>query len=220
MNMKTSFLIVGLTCLCAVATAQTANEYNKFDVGAAYGIKKVLNTPGIDNSARFIHINLGYNFTPYTNLIAEYQNGHMGGIINGTDFTNHYQAGLIRGQVQAGAFLTNSESTFASAMKNAYVGAGVGSITFKNGEPLDGSTPKTPVSSNIFVPLRAGYEFKLFIANAPAIKIDAAYQYSFMYNDGNQGFRSNHYNDTGHQFILGAKIGFLSRSSFQRSIRR
>ncbi|MDF3076517.1 MAG: hypothetical protein K0S09_406 [Sphingobacteriaceae bacterium] len=218
--MKTSLLIVGFSCLCAAATAQVANEYNKFDIGAAYGVKKVLNTPGIDNSAKFIHVNLGYNFTPYTNFIAEYQNGHMGGVINGVDFTNRYQAGLVRGQIQAGAFLTNSESRFASAMKNAYVGAGVGTITFKNGEPLDGSVPKNRVSNNIFVPLRAGYEYKLFIGNAPSIKLDAAYQYSFMYNDGNQGFRSNHYNDTGHQFILGVKIGFLSRSSFQRSIRR
>lgn len=215
--MRKIFLIcIALAIGTAVSAQQVANQYHKFDLGLGYSLKKVLSTPGIDQGIKFYQANLNYNFTPWVTAIAEFQNGRMSGIIAGSRFNNSYNSVAARFQVQGGAFIDFYENSVTDKLKNLYIGTGFGLQRFSQKTNID--VPKLNSSNNFFIPMRVGYEIKLFANNATLAKIDLAYQYNLSSNNGSTGFASSAYNDTGHQISVALKFGVYRRAAFGRAI--
>ncbi|HEY9196783.1 MAG TPA: hypothetical protein VIM77_10975, partial [Mucilaginibacter sp.] len=183
-----------------MAKAQIGYDYAQYDLGAAGGVNVAAMADV--NTFRYtpsVHFNFNYNQTPYVNYVFELQVGRLEGgdsvlSTSGRQFENHYTALLLRGQLQAGEFLDYSSSKVMNAMKNFYVSAGIGyMINHIVAKSLDKRNPAYAVGDNNaqvpFVPLRFGYEFKLFNQySQPSVKIDLGFQYNFVFSDEMDGY--------------------------------
>ena len=144
---------------------------------------------------------------------------------SGRQFSNSYTAFLFRAQLQAGELIDYSQSQFANAMKNLYLSSGVGyivnSVTANRYSYLVPGyyTPGQNSSNEIFIPVRIGYEFKVFNQYSnPSFKIDVAYQLNFVLGDELDGYKAGTSNDKFSQISVGVKFGFGALTSYRKLI--
>jgi len=128
-------------------------------------------------------------------------------------------------QVQAGEVIDYSNSPFANALKNLYLSAGIGMVvndlsTNRYSYKIpDYYTPGDDHSEEIYIPLRIGYEFKLFNQyNQPSVKIDLAYQTNLIMGDDLDGFVTGKTNDKYTEIVLGVKFSLGSITSYRKQI--
>lgn len=231
--MRKIFLIA--TLLTAIqsfsAKAQLGYGFSPVDIGFGFGYNKTYADAETVKSTASAHLNIGYNFTPFTNFVVEYQNGKLSGgdaanTRSGRQFTNSYNAVAFRMQFQAGEFYDYSKNPFYNALKNFYVGGGVGvvfnNITEINRESLQligYATDGKDKSEELYIPVRVGYEFKLYNKyDEPSVKIDVGYQHQFIMGDNLDGFEAGKQNDRFSQIFLGIKFGLGSPTSYRKSI--
>jgi len=210
-------LIVCLTTL--ITKAQIGYDFSHYEIGVAAGFDQVSGAAQTQTMTQSIHFNLTYNATPYTNFVFEAQLGRLTGgdslhTSTGRYFNNDFSAFIFRGQLQFGEFLDYEHSAFKNAIKNFYVSAGAGyivnHITQINRYSIQNPglyTGGMNSSNEPFVPLRLGYEFKVYNQyQQPAFKVDLAYEYNLVFGDGVDGFTTAMHNEAYSQFIIGIKF--------------
>jgi len=195
-------------------------------------------------------INFVYNYSPYVPFAAEIQFGTLsgGGLTPKLDrygrmYANHFEGLILHGDFQLGEIIDYSESYFNSAIKGFYVGTG-GGIIFnsntvqrtnvyygENGLPNYGPStyvfPGSNSSMNFTVPLRFGYEFKLFNEyEEPYMTINIGYIHNLVFGEGLDGyddppsaFKNNATNQYS-QIVVGVKFNFGNVTSYTKIIRQ
>jgi hypothetical protein len=222
--------------LCAstfLAKAQIGYDYAQYDVGFAAGLNTgVITDVASTKTAPSINFNFNYNHTPYLNYIFEASIGRLKGgdslktVGGGREFENHFAAFALRVQLQGGEIFDYSKSNVANAFKGLYLSTGIGylvnHIVAKSadrrqpeGVPLPGNN-----NTNIpYIPLRIGYELKLFNQySEPSVKFDIGYQFNYVLNDNLDGYATGGYNDSFSQLTLGVKFAIGGVTSYRKQI--
>jgi len=221
MTRATLRALILTTVICfssLISKAQLGYDYNQFDVGFGGSADQVYGDAETIKVTPSVHFNLNYNQTPFINYLLDINVGKLEGgnelkDSSGRQFSNSFTAITFRMQLQAGELIDYSQSPFANAFKNLYVSTGLGYIVNKvtaNRYSLlipDFYTPGEDNSTELFVPFRIGYEFKLFNQlNEPSVKIDLAYQYNLVLGDELDGYAAGKSNDKFTQICLGIKF--------------
>lgn len=225
-------LLTLLTCLTSIISkAQIGYDYARYDVGFSLGFNQFYGDVVTAKSTKAVNFNFNYNQSPFINYIFEAQFGKLAGgdAVNdplGRQFAADYQYYAFRLQLQAGELIDYSGNGLANALKNLYVGSGVGiiyseisSINRYSVQFPGYYTPGLDKTSQIFVPIRIGYEFKIFNRyQRPDVKIDVGYQYNAIFGDELDGFKSGHLNDAYSQFVIGVKFSIGEVTSYRKQI--
>ncbi|CAN5224996.1 hypothetical protein BH09BAC6_BH09BAC6_23440 [soil metagenome] len=229
---KTTLLILIVCCSALVTKAQLGYDFAQYDIGVAVGFNQVYGDAETVKQTNSIHFNFTYNTTPYTNFIFEAQLGRLaGGDVNsrsGRKFNNDFTSLVFRGQLQGGEFLDYRNSKVMNFFKNLYVSAGIGYI-INNIPATDINRTSTVVpgfytpgenkSNEPFIPLKIGYEIKLFNTyDQPSFKIDLGYQYNYVLGDGVDGFIVGNPHDKYTQVTLGVKFALGGLTSYRKKI--
>jgi hypothetical protein len=216
-----------------VAKAQLGYDYAQYDFGVGAGANVVYGDAETLTARPAIHLNLTFNQTPFVNYTLEAQIGQMAGgnaanSLSGRQFTSDFSSYQFRVQLQQGEFIDYSRSAFANVMKNFYVATGVG-IIYTNITGIsrysylipDYYTGGTNNANQVFLPLRTGYEFKIFNSyNEPSFKIDIGYEYNFVFGDELDGFKAGKKNDAFAQIYFGVKFALGGVTSYRKQIYR
>lgn len=225
--------IAVLFCLISpfAVKAQVGFDYAQYDVGFAAGINQASSTDVQTlKTTPSISFNFNYNQTPFVNYIFEAQVGRLKGggpeTTTQREFENHFAAFSFRVQVQAGELIDYSRSAFANGLKNIYLSSGLGYISNNVTRTEDvllaeeGKTlPGEKKNEEIFIPLRLGYEFKIFNSyNQPGVKIDLGYQYNFIMGDQLDGYIAGKHNDAYSMFTVGFKFAIGGVTSYRKLI--
>ena len=226
------------------AKAQSGYNYQEWGIGAGASyqrgytnIQRQYNEPGFN-------LNLIYNYNPYLPVEAEIQIGKLsgGGTTANLDpfgrfYVNNYKALIIHADYQLGGAIDYSDSWFLNAVKNFYVGSGIGLVdndntvqrtnTIAANGPLTYVFPGTDSSINVDLVFRVGYEFKIFDDyNEPAFAIDLNYIHSIVFDSGLDGYNDNraefkhNSEDQYRQFNIGFKYYFGHVTSYTKLIRQ
>ena len=201
-----------------ISKAQLGFNYSQYDIGVSAGFNQVFGDASTQTTTASAIFNITYNQSPYTNFVLDGQFGQLkgGNYIKDRSkrqFANNFRAFDIRGQLQLGELIDYSRSPVANFLKNAYVSTGIGmisdQITFITRDNNYGSftTPGQNDSNEIYIPIRLGYEIKVFNQyNQPSFKIDLAYQYYMIFGDNLDGYTWGKSNDILSQVTIGLKF--------------
>lgn len=234
--------------------AQEGYNYKEFAIGLDVSYERGYTNVQRQDNHISENINFTYNYSPYIPITAELQFGTLsgGGITPdkdkyGRQYTNSYEAFLVHGDLQLGEVIDYSENDILNIIKNFYFGSGVGFVFNNNtvqrtnlyyGETVGGITypnngsqnyvfPGSNSSINLAVPLRFGYEFKLYNDfQEPFMAIDLGYVHNLVFGEGLDGyddpsnkFKNNAANQY-RQIVIGVKFNFGNITSFNKLIRR
>lgn len=234
--MMTRFLRAGILLLILslsanLAKAQLGFDYAQYDFGLATGINTVYGDAETLTKTPSFHVNFTYNTTPFVNYVFEIQAGNLKGgdslkTLSGRQFTNQFTAIMLRVQVQAGEIMDYSDSQFKNALKNLYVGAGLGfvvnhmtSISRYSTLVPGFYTPGDNNSNEVMVPLRLGYELKFFNQfGQPSFKVDLGYQYNLIMGDDLDGYVVGSKKDAYSQITIGVKFALGGVTSYRKPI--
>jgi hypothetical protein len=218
---KTTLLTIIICCTALITRAQTGFDYSQYEIGAAAGFNSVYGDAETQTTTPSFHLNLTYNSSPFVNIVFEVQMGRLAGgdslkTLTGRQFTADLTSFILRGQLQMGEIIDYSHSPLNNALKNLYVSGGIGyvvsHITSINRYSIlkpGFYTPGVLNSQEPFIPLRLGYEFKVFNKyQQPAFKVDLGYEYNFVLSDNLDGFTSGSHFDVYTQFFIGFKFAF------------
>jgi hypothetical protein len=214
--LKATLLTFIVCCLGLSAKAQLGFDYSQYELGFGGSLNSVQgNAPPSKMTPSFL-LNFTYNATPYVNYVFEIQLGRIAGgdsLTTGRQFTGDLNAFVFRGQLQLGELFDYSTSPFKNAVKNLYVSAGIGyavthitSIThfttkgvYSGGGQLNSQEP--------MIPLRIGYEFKIFNKyKQPACKIDLSYTSNRILSEYFDGYAVAGHDEAYSQISLGLKF--------------
>ncbi|AYL98498.1 hypothetical protein [Mucilaginibacter celer] len=244
--MKKYFLLFVLLAASAMAKAQSGFNYYEWGAGfgASYG-------RGYDDLNRQVahpggSLNLTYNYSPYVPMSLEIQFGTLEGggrtpdkDLYGRYSKNHYKALVLHADMQMGEIIDYDNSFFLNAIKNFYIGTGIGAISNSmKGNDIQRTNlylyngPNTYVfpgknsSVNLMVPIRLGYEFKIYDDyDQVGYTITLGYQHAYTfgegldgYNDNSQKFKNNA-PDQFAMFTLGFKYNFGNTVSYTKLVR-
>ena len=231
--MKKIILTFSICLTVLFAKAQLGFNYAQYDVGAAAALNYAYTDAETVKGSPAVHLNFTYNQTPFFNFLAEVQVGRLEGgdvikTLSSRQFKNQYTAIAFRTQIQAGEFLNYGNSAIINAFKNVYLSAGVG-VLYNNMTEINRTSLYIPdftvtgrdKSSEFFVPLKAGYEFKIFNSyDEPAIKLDLGYQYNYVIGDQLDGMNAGRRYDMYMQFVVGVKFAVGGFTSYRKAIPR
>jgi len=217
---KTTILTLLVCCTTIIARAQIGFDFSHYEAGFGVGLNSVFGDAQTQTITPSFHLNLTYDPSPYVNVVFEGQFGKLAGgdslhTATGRQFTADLTAFTLRTQLQMGEIIDYSHNSFKNVIKNFYASAGIGyvvsHITAINRasikQPGAYYTPGVLNSQGPFVPLRIGYEFKVFNKyQQPAFKVDLGYEYNIVLSDNLDGFTSGSHYDIYSQFVIGVKF--------------
>ena len=241
--MKRYLLIIVALAAAITAKAQAGYNYHEYGVGADVfiergytNVKTQFEHPGFD-------LKFMYNYSPYLPIEIEIQKGTLsgGGLTQNLDFygrkyTNNYIAVVAHADLQLGSAIDYSDNIILGVLKNFYFGTGVGIISNSNtvqrtnviasNGSLSYVFPGSNSAIDLMVPLRVGYEFKIFDAfDEPSFAVDIGYTHNFAlgegldgYNDPESKFKNNAV-DQYRQIYIGFKYFFGNVTSYNKLIR-
>lgn len=227
---KITFFTLLLTLATLFAKAQIGYDYAQYDLGLGAAANRVYGDAELIKTTPALVVNFTYNYTPYVNYVLEFQAGTLeGGAVetkSGRYFKNNFTALVFRGQLQAGEVIDYSRSAVMNVVKNFYVSSGFGylinDIRSINRTSLlieDFYTGGLDKSTEIFIPARLGYEFKVFNKyNQPSFKIDIGAQYNFNFGDNMDGFDAGKSKDKLIQYSIGLKFALGGVTSYSKQI--
>ena len=221
------------------------DSYNFAHLGV--GFFGSYNTPYADlkqaNKGKTFNITGYYNLTPYIPIGLEIQFGSLSGGSIVTDpakrqYENHYTAVILHGDFAFGEILDYEGDFFLKFVKDIYVGTGVGvinnnmkfiqrtNLVASEGYPVGTYTfPGQNQSSNILVPIRLGYEFKIYSAyDEPFIGINIGYIHNMTWGEGLDGYTDppsgfkNNAQDQFSQIVVGVKFNFGTAAPYIKQI--
>jgi hypothetical protein len=227
---KTTLFTLLLCLVAFLSKAQLGYNYSQYDVGFGVNTNKVYGDAETTKSTPSVLVNFTYNHTPYINYVAEVQAGVLEGgseaTKSGRYFKNVYKAVIFRGQLQAGKFIDYSKSKVFNALKNVYASAGFGFI-FNDIQSINRTsfvvpnytTPGQNNTQELFVPVRLGYEFKVFNRHdEPYLKIDIGGQYNYDFGDNLDGFNAGRSSDRFVQYSATLKFAIGGFTSYSKKI--
>jgi hypothetical protein len=229
-NLRKIFFTLFITCIAFISKAQIGYGYAQYDIGFGGAINKVYGDAQTVQNTPSVHFNFNYNQTPFINYILEVEAGRLEGgnelkDTTGRQFSNSFTAAAFRVQVQAGEIMDYSRSPLANALKNVYLSTGIGMVinnltTNRYSYKIPGFyTPGEDHSSEIYIPVRLGYEFKIYNQySQPSVKIDLAYQQNFIMGDELDGFKAGKSNDVYTEIVLGVKFALGGVISYRKQI--
>jgi hypothetical protein len=238
----------------ALANAQMGYNYKEFGIGLDVGyIRGYTNVKREDNHIG-ANINFIYNYSPYIPVTAELQFGTLsgGGTRPSLDkfgrvYTNHFEAFILHADFQLGEVIDYSQNDILNVLKNVYFGTGFGLVFNNNtvqrtnlydGRIIDGEkTPDNGPATYVFpgknnsinpdIPLRFGYEFKIYNDySEPFMAIDIAYIHSLVFGEGLDGYNDppstfkNNATNQYRQILIGIKFHFGNITAYNKLIRR
>lgn len=234
--MRKYILIAVIVFLAFSAKAQGGYNYNQF----GFGISASAVRPFADLRKNYtdysLAANLTYYYNPYVPIVVEFQTGKLRGggdaVSDDKDtrkFNNNFKAFLLYINYGLGDAIDYDRSAFLSFVKNFYGGIGVGFI-FNNVKVNRNSLlqsdyvfPGKDKSVNFTVPLRIGYEIKIYDdLRYPKFGIDFGYQHNITFGEGLDGYADptskfkNNSPDQYRQFTIGLKYNFGSESSYYK----
>jgi len=242
-QLKRYILLIALVISAVAANAQAGYNYYQFGVGFGASYERgYTNIP--KQSQNFTGQIFGtYNFNPYIPMELELQRGNLsgGGLTvdkdrYGRQFTNNFLALYMHADVQLGAFIDYENDWFLNAVKGFYAGTGIGLVSNNNKVQrtnvilANGGTdyvfPGKDKSINFSIPLRVGYEFKIYDSYAePGWAIDVGYVHNIVFGEGLDGyddptskFKNNATNQY-RQFTIGFKYFFGTTVSYNKLVR-
>ena len=242
--MKKLILLFTFVSSAIMVKAQVGYNYKEFGIGLDIFYER-----GYTNVARQDYhvgqsVTFVYNYSPYIPIAAELQFGTLsgGGLTPALDkygrmYTNHFEGLIIHGDFQLGEILDYTESYFNSALKGLYFGSGGGIIFNSNTVqrtniyPQNGSLsyvfPGSNSSMNLTIPLRFGYEFKIFNEyEEPFMSVNIGYIHNLVFGEGLDGYDdpSNHFKNNAtnqySQIVVGVKFNFGNVTSYTKVIRQ
>jgi hypothetical protein len=209
-----------------ISKAQSGDNYAQYDIGLAGSYNSVTSDAQTAKSTITPALTFSYNQTPFINYILEIQAGKLEGGDStkdalGRQFVNNFAAFYFRAQLQMGEIIDYAQSPAANAFKNFYVSSGIGYLInhMTNIHQASLTMPVVYNSTEIVIPLRVGYEFKIFNDyGEPRFRIDIAYQKNFVLGDELDGFVVNKNNDAYSQITIGLKYSLGSWASYRKQI--
>lgn len=220
---KYVFLII-INLIAITAKAQIGYDYAQYDIGIGGSVNTVSADLPTGGHNPVGHINFNYNVSPFVNYVFELQTGNLHGNLkdNGIitrGFINNFSAVVLRGQVQAGEIMDYSRSRLGNALKNLYLSTGIGYINNHIKEVTRNNDPGLDNSSNLMIPVRIGYEFKVFNRyNQPSFKIDFGYQYNYLFSDNLDGLAIGTTKDAYSQLNVSFKFALGGITSYRKQI--
>jgi hypothetical protein len=235
------FFVAALATISA--KAQSGYNYYEFGVGGGVSYERGYTNVSKQYSHPGFNLNLTYNYNPYFPIEAEFQAGQLsgGGLTQNLDrygrkYDNHYKAIVLHGDLQFGTFIDYEDSWILNIVKNFYAGTGFGFISSHNVVqrtnviPANGSLdyifPGSNNTVDFMIPLRFGYEFKIWDSyNQPSMAIDLGYIHNLAFGEGIDGyddspdkFKNNAVNQY-RQFNIGFKYYFGTVVAYNKLIR-
>jgi hypothetical protein len=240
------FILFATAQLIAI-TALAQSGYNYYEYGVEAGASYIRGYTNITKQYDHPAFNLAfvYNYNPYLPISAEIQAGTLsgGGLAPSQDpygrqYTNNYKALIIHADFQLGAGIDYDNNWFLSIVKDFYAGAGVGLIYNSNTvqrysiytppypQPGYYKFPGQDTNIDFMVPLRFGYEFKIFDSyNEPAFAIDIGYTHNLVFSEGLDGYNDppskfkNNAIDQYRQITFSVKYFFGTTVSYNKLVR-
>jgi len=238
---KQYFTIIPLLILANSLKAQTGYNYYGYGVGfgASASYVRAYTSIPVEYSHFAFSANLAYNYSPYIPIEAEIQIGTLsGGGLSpnidplGREYVDHYKAFILHTDIQLGALINYENNRFLNIIKNAFIGTGVGLISntdeVQRTSVTDSSYvfPGTDNSVDIMIPIRLGYEFKIFDQDdEPSAAIAICYIRNFVFGNGINGYYDPSANklykgvDNYRQFTISFKYYLGSIVSYKKLIR-
>lgn len=238
--MKKCIALSVLLFLCTkILYAQVGYNYSGYSVGLGGGVtiadadvnKKISKTAFFGTGS--------YNYSPFVTFTGELQAGKLaGGDIN-TDkdtraFVNNFKALTFYADVQMGELIDYRDYILLNVIKNVYVGSGFG-VVFNKMAFIQRTSlvdigyvfPGQDTSSELLLPLRIGYEFKIYnFYREPSIRINVGYQVTLAYGEGLDGYNDppqkfdNQHVDRYSLIGVGVKYSFGTPISYRKPIHR
>jgi hypothetical protein len=225
-------LVILLVFIQVIAHAQNGFNFQPFSIGVGTGVTTAYGNTATTVSKYAFNLNFNYTPSPFFSLSLEGQSGALaGGLV--TDFyarrfSNTYTALLFHADLQAGEIINYEHSDFLNGIKNVYVGTGIGilnnNITYiQTIVPVGTSNlttyPYLKNSTNVLVPLRLGYEFKIFDGyQNPRYRIDAGYSFNTAFGKGLDGYTTLSSIKFYSYLSIGVKIGFGDEYIYRKPI--
>ncbi|GAA4091724.1 hypothetical protein [Mucilaginibacter panaciglaebae] len=228
---KRFFLLVIVVLAANMVKAQTGYDYAQYDLGLGLDFNKPYTDAQNITNTRSGRLTFNYNVSPFVNYIIEVQTGTLRGgdsvlTTSGRQFTNNFNAVMMRGQLQFGEIIDYSQGGMASAFKNLYVSSGIG-FMINHITEINRASVKVPGfytagennSNQLVIPARIGYEFKFYNKyGEPGFKIDLGYQYNFILGDGLDGFTAGKQKDSYDQLSIGFKFAVGGVATYRKQI--
>jgi hypothetical protein len=240
--LKKLLLIFVFASTTYLAKAQLGFNYKEFGIGVGVSYERGYTNISRQDYHFSENINFTYNYSPFVPITAELQLGTLSGggtTINldpyGRKFNNNYKAFLVHGDYQLGEAIDYSDNAFLNAVKGFYAGSGFGlvfnsnvvqrtNVIPQNGD-LTYHFPGSDNSINIAIPIRFGYEFKLFNEyDEPFMGISIGYVHNFVFGEGLDGYDDNpakFKNNASNQYsqiTVGVKFNFGNVTSYNKPI--
>lgn len=233
--MKKQLLFFSLVITAISAKSQSYN-YNLFGIGANVSSVFSYTDLATGKNTNAFNVTGYYNYTPYIPIGLEFQMGKLSGggrntDTHGREFTNSYKALILHADVYLGQLIAYDFSTPLHILKDFYVGSGIG---FINNNMTDIARvqagtgyvfPGNDKSTNIMVPLRVGYEFRLNNNFGEQVMgINIGYITNFTWGEGLDGYADpsstfkNNSPDMYSQIVVGVKFNFGPTRSFYKTI--
>jgi hypothetical protein len=236
--LKKYILIIIVVLASFKVSAQNGFNYASYGIGFGASLNHpYADLKKADPTASF-NANFTYYYTPYIPIALELQLGTLSGgskdlklDASGRRYVNKYKTLMIHMDVQLGEVIDYDNSVFLNAVKNFYAGAGIGALVNDVNavriSPVDPNYrfPGHNKSIDMIVPLRIGYEFKIYNAyDEPNVRLDIGYIHNVTFGDGLDGYGDpsskfkNNAPDQYTQISIGIKFLFGGETSYRRSI--
>lgn len=234
--MKKYTLIICLLIIGAAAKAQY--NYSEWGVGGGYGTTRPYSDLRQNDTNKGMYFDLFYNYSPYLPFALEMQIGKLSGGNDLTDpsrrfFVNNYLAFNAHADLQLGEITEYEGNFLMQRLKNLYMGLGIGAI-FNNITSVRRNAANVPDyvfpgkdhSVNALIPIRLGYEFKIFDYNdEPFMSLNFTYTHNLTFAEGLDGYDDpsskfkNNAQDMFRTITVGIKVNFGNSVSYIKSIR-
>jgi hypothetical protein len=238
--LKKYILLIAVTFASLVVKAQGGYNYNAFGFGIGGGMVHPLADLKKGYNDKAFNANFTYYFNPYVPVVLEFQVGKLRGggntVAEDKDtrrYENSYKAIMLHVNYQLGDAFDYYRSDFLNIIKNFYGGIGGGfilnSVNTNRFSLIDLGYrfPGNDKTVNFIVPLRLGYEFKIYdYYGVPKFGIDIGYQHYVTFGEGLDGYEDptskfkNNAPDQYRQFSIGLKYNFGTEHSYEKAISR
>ena len=240
------YILFFVSTLAAIAVkGQSGYNYQEFGIGGGIGYERGFTNITQQNNHASFNFNFIYNYNPYLPVEAEIQLGQLSGggprpnqDPYGRQYVNNYKAIILHGDFQLGAGIDYIGNWFLRIVKDFYLGTGIGVISNTNKvqryspyappypQPGYYKFPGVDNSVDLMVPLRVGYEFKIYDDyNEPGMAIDVGYIHNIAFGEGLDGYNDptskfkNNSLDQYRQITIMFKYYFGNVTSYNKLIR-
>ncbi|WP_448702123.1 hypothetical protein ACFGVR_07475 [Mucilaginibacter sp. AW1-3] len=233
--MKRFILLILSVIINTAALAQNGFDYHQFGIGTGFGSTVAYGNTNTKVPKAAINFNINYNATPFLTYTLETQFGQLAGGSQydyyQRQFTNTYFAMLAHADLQLGELIDYEHNEVSNGLKNIYLGTGLGfminTITYLqttippglSGNSGSNIYPFLPTSVNVVIPLRTGYEFKIYNNyDMPRYRLDLGYSFNTALGKGLDGYTTLSSIKFYSYFSLTFKVGLGGVTNYRKPV--